>query len=129
MLFRSLVSESLDGVGFDSSAVGSIDSGAGLVVVLLTLIAVLVLVPLLFFGVELLMVGSLFAAGLAGRLVSRRPWIIEARTSHPLGGERRLEWQVRGWRRSHHVIEIVVSDLRAGREPGPGLADQDPASR
>lgn len=111
------LAESLSGAGFDSSAVGSVDSGTGLVVVLLAVLAVLILLPLLLFGVELLMVGILCAAGLVGRALFHQPWVIEATTVNSVGGERRLEWQVRGWRRSQRLIATVVSDLRAGRQP------------
>ncbi len=117
------LAESLASVGFDSSAVGSVDSGTGLVVVLVTLLAALILIPLLFFGVELLGVGVLCAAGLIGRAVFRQPWVIEATVVGALGGERRLEWRVRGWRRSQRLIATVVSDLSAGREPPPDLAE------
>jgi hypothetical protein len=76
----------------------------------------LVLIPLLLFGVELVIVGCLLAAGILARLLLGRPWLIEAQL---IDGARILEWQVSGWRRSQRLIEQVASDLEAGREPAP----------
>jgi hypothetical protein len=120
---RELASESLSSVGLPDLGAGSVDSAEGLLLVTLAAILVVLLVPILFFGVELVVVGGLLAAGLAGRLVSRQPWVIEARASGFPGAERRLEWQVRGWRASGRLIDIVVSDLAAGREPAPVAVD------
>ncbi len=96
---------------------GSVDLGEGVLVVVAALAAVLVLIPLLFFGVELIVLGVLLAAALVSRVVLRRPWLIEARSSDPLSPGRRLEWRVGGWRKSGKLIDRVVSDLGAGREP------------
>ena len=115
---QALTSESLAGLGVPD--VGNADSAEGLALVTLAAILVLLLVPILFFGAELLVLGSLLAAGLAGRLVLRQPWVIEARGTGAPGADRRLEWRVRGWRASRRLIDAVVSDLAAGREPAPG---------
>ena len=119
---RDLASESLSSVGLPDFP--SVDSAEGLLLITLAAILVLLLVPILFFGVELLILGSLLAGGLLGRLVFRQPWVIEARASGVLGAERRLEWHVRGWRNSHRLINGVVADLTAGREPEPSCVDQ-----
>ena len=86
-------------------------------VVVGVLIVALVLVPLLLFGIELIVVGCVLAASLAGRVVLGRPWTVEARTLGPPGSERHLEWSVPGWRRSGKVIDAIAEDLTAGREP------------
>lgn len=114
---RDLASESLAGIGMPD--VGPVDSAEGLLLVTLGAILVLLLVPILFFGAEILALGGLLAAGLVGRVVLRQPWIVEARGRGAPGAERRLEWQVRGWRASRRLIDAVVSDLAAGREPAP----------
>jgi hypothetical protein len=79
--------------------------------------AALILIPLLFFGVELIIVGVLLAAGLVGRVVLRRPWVIEATSVDSATSGRQLEWRVSGWRKSSELIDKVASDLAAGREP------------
>jgi hypothetical protein len=114
---RELASESLSGLGLPD--VPAVDSAQGLLLIMLAAILVLLLVPILFFGVELVVVGGLLAAGVASRVLLRQPWVIEARTVASSGTERRLEWQVRGWRRSSRLLKAVVSDLSAGREPEP----------
>lgn len=96
---------------------GSSDLREGMVVVVLALASALVIIPLVFFGVELIILGLVLAAGLVSRVVLRKPWVIEARSSDPLTSGRRLEWHVTGWLRSSRLIDQVVSDLAAGREP------------
>jgi hypothetical protein len=118
---RELASESLSGLGVPDFP--TVDSAEALLLATLVAILVLLLVPILFFGVELLIVGGVAAAGLAGRLVFRQPWIIEARASVAPGVERRLEWQIRGWRNSGRVLDGVASDLAAGREPDLSSVD------
>lgn len=119
---RDLAAESLSSVGLPD--LPNADSAEGLLLITLAAILMLLLVPILFFGVELLVLGSLLAVGLLGRVVFRQPWIIEARSSGALGAERRVEWHVRGWRKSHRLIARVVSDLTDGREPDPSMLDQ-----
>ena len=87
---------------------------------LAALAAVLILIPVLFFGVELIILGALLAAGVIGRVLFRQPWVIEARSNDPLTPGRRLEWHVIGWRKSQSLIQKVTSDLAAGREPPQG---------
>ena len=82
--------------------------------------ALLILIPLLFFGVELIILGVVLAAGVLGRVLFRQPWLIEARCNDPLTPGRQLEWHVTGWRKSQELIEKVISDLAAGQEPPQG---------
>jgi hypothetical protein len=97
--------------------VGGADLGEWLLVVVGIVAVILILIPLLFFGVELIVVGALLAAGLVSRVVLRRPWVVVAQSSDAVASGRRLEWQVQGWRRSGELIEQIASDLSAGREP------------
>jgi hypothetical protein len=96
---------------------GNVDLGEGVLVAAAVVAFLLVLVPILFFGVELIIVGVVLAAGVIARTVFRQPWVIEARSTGPLTSTRQLEWRVRGWRRSGKLIAQVASDLSAGREP------------
>ena len=89
----------------------------GGLVVVAVLAAILIVIPLLFFGIELVVLGVLLAAGGIGRILFRQPWVIVARSNDPLTPGRRLEWRVIGWSKSRGLIEKVISDLAAGRQP------------
>jgi hypothetical protein len=92
------------------------------------LMLALVLVPLLLFGAELIILGVVLAAGVAGRVLLRRPWLIEARIVGGAGGlQRELQWQVAGWGASRRLIAALTEDLRAGRDPAARPAGADPA--
>jgi hypothetical protein len=114
---REVATDALSSVGI--SDLPSVDSAEGLLILAGVAILLLLLIPILFFGVELLVVGGLLAAGLAGRVAFGQPWVIQASLVGPPGSERRLEWRVRGWRNSRRAIEAVAADLSAGREPDP----------
>jgi hypothetical protein len=57
--------------------------------------AVLILIPILFFGIELIGAGCLLGAALVGRVGFRRPWVVEAQASDPLTSGRVLEARIR----------------------------------
>lgn len=100
---------------------GGVDSAQALLLVVGALAVLLVVIPLLFFGIELMVFGVLLAGGLMVRVLRGTPWVVEATSSDPLTSGRVLEWRVRGWRKSGKVIDQVVSDLAAGREPAREL--------
>lgn len=114
-----LVSDTMSSVGVPDFP--QVDSAEGLLVITVAAILLVLLVPILFFGIELIILGSVLATGLVGRLILRQPWVIEARTTGGGGAERQLEWQVHGWRRSRRLIDSVVADLSAGRDPDPPI--------
>jgi hypothetical protein len=71
-----------------------------------SLVLVLILLPLLGIAIELLAVLVLVGAGVFGRVVLRRPWIVEARN---LDDERRsVDYAVTGWRAS----SLAIKELR-----------------
>ena len=116
---REAGSELLTGASFPGGDwAGDGLEGAVVIIAGLAVLA-LVLVPLLLFGVELIIVGFVLAASLLGRILLRRPWTVEARIVRPAGSGRQLEWRVPGWRRSGKVIEEITQDLAAGRDPTP----------
>jgi hypothetical protein len=80
------------------------------------ILVVLVLIPLLLFGFELVLVGCVLAASLLGRLLLGRPWLIEARTVTPASAGRVVQWKVSGWRQSNELVRNVAADLTAGRD-------------
>lgn len=76
---------------------------------------VFVLIPLLLFGIELVILGILLAAGILGRALLGRPW--EVRATPAAGAP--LAWKVRGIRRSARVSDEVAAALARGHAPAP----------
>jgi hypothetical protein len=76
---------------------------------------VFVVIPLLLFGLELLIVGLVLTVGALGHLLLGRPWVIQTWTADPNGA--RYEWQIAGWRRSGAAIDQIASALVAGENP------------
>jgi hypothetical protein len=96
------------------------DIGAAILVFVALVVVVFVVVPLLLFGVELIILGLVLAASIAGRTLLGRPWIIQA---GPVDGDAQvMAWKVRGLRRSARVIGEVAVALEAGLDPVPGEA-------
>ena len=76
-----------------------------------------IIIPLLLFGIELILLGFLIAAAILGSALLGRPWTVQA---VPIGGgDSELTWRVRGWRNSSRVIDEVAASLAAGRTPTP----------
>ncbi len=90
------------------------DAGfAGLALLVVGLL-VLVFLPYIFFGLELLVVPLLFAYRIAGN----KPWTVEARS-----GSKRRRWQVHGWRNAGEAAELISLALARGEPPGSLLPD------
>lgn len=98
--------------------IGSVDDiGAAVLVFVAIGVIVLVAIPLLLFGIELIVLGLVIAAGIIGRTLFGRPWVVQA---VPVDGDAQvLAWLVSGWRRSARVIEEIAAALDAGRDPVP----------
>ncbi len=89
-------------------------------VVVLVLIAVFVPVAVLFALVDLLILAVVALLGVVGKVVFRRPWVVEAVTDRG----KRHEWRVVGWRRSGERCRQIAGQLEAGVIPP---ADDSPA--
>jgi hypothetical protein len=74
-----------------------------------------VVIPLLALTAELVAVVLLFAAGVLGRLVFGRPWLIEASTKGPPPERRGI--YVHGLRGSREAVTELAADIAAGRTP------------
>ena len=96
---------------------GNLDFGDGLLVSLIALAVLFILIPILFFGAELIVIGIILAAGILTRVFGLKPWVVEAKVVAPPASTRQVEWQVRGWRKSRRLIGEVATDLAKGREP------------
>lgn len=112
---RQIAAESANQLS--GSGLGNVDLGEGLLVVAAVVAFLFILIPVVFFGIELIILGALLAAAVITHTVLRQPWVIEARSADPLTPGRQLEWHVRGWRNSGRLITQIASDLSAGREP------------
>jgi hypothetical protein len=114
---REIAAESLNHLGSGWPDLENVDLGEGLLIAAAVVALLLILIPVLFFGIELIVLGMLLAAGVITHTVLGQPWVIEASSTDPLAPGRHLEWRVRGWRRSGKLIAQIASDLSAGREP------------
>ena len=86
---------------------------AGLLVLVVVLVAIFVLIPLVVALVEIVGLALIAVAVLASRVLLRRPWVIEAAT----GDESRYEWRVVGWRASGATVASLARHLQAGLDP------------
>jgi hypothetical protein len=101
------------------SGMTALDYGESVVVAIVTAVvvglAVLILLPLVGIALELALLFALLSSGIVGRVVLRRPWIVEATNlDHP---ERSTTLAVKGWRRSGEAINRVVQEISAGGRP------------
>jgi hypothetical protein len=110
-------SDSLQNLGSVWPDLGGLDLGQELLALAAVVAVVLVLIPVLFFGLELIILGVLLAAGVIARTLLGQPWVVQATSTDPLSSGRRLEWRVRGWRKSQRLIAEVAAELVAGHEP------------
>jgi hypothetical protein len=106
-------------------SISDFDLAGGLLVIVGLIVVTLVLIPILLFGIELIIVGCFLAAGLVGRLLLGRPWVIEARVLGRSDQAQSLQWKVSGWRRSRQRIDDVVKELAAGRDPAPQVVTHE----
>jgi hypothetical protein len=92
------------------------DLAASLAIVLGVVVIAAIVIPLLLFGIELIVLGFVIAAAIFGRGLLGRPWIVEAQ---PVGASvPTYTWRVRGWRRSARLADEVAAALV--RRPGSG---------
>lgn len=98
-----------------------------IVVVVVVLLAIFVGFPILVALLDVLLVIVLTIVGIVGRVLFRRPWVIEARE----GDHTPLTWNVKGWRASSRRLEEIERSLSHGIVPpadGPtGTASAQPA--
>lgn len=89
----------------------------GFAILLLLVVAFLFVVPILIALVDVLVLVIIGALGTLGRVVFRRPWMVEARASD--GTVHR--WHAVGWRAGRQLRREVADSLAAGVVP-PGQA-------
>jgi hypothetical protein len=105
-----------DGGGWLSDVgIGDVDDAIAIViavigVIILFFLLTTVVFPIIVLGIEIVIVVVLLVAGLAGRLVFRRPWTIRARAADG----RELTWRAAGFRRSGRVRDDAAAALALG---------------
>ena len=80
----------------------------------------LVIWPVVALAAELLVVLALLVAGLAGRVILRKPWTVSAMSEFS-EDPREHAWQVVGWRGSTRLIGEVAQALEVGSELPAGV--------
>jgi hypothetical protein len=88
------------------------DPGPTLVIIAVVGVALLAwffVLPLAILLLDLVFVLLLAVAGVAVRVLFRRPWIVEA-----VSGDARLQWPVVGWRASRRSVAEVTQALQLG---------------
>lgn len=101
----------------DAGCIGDVGEGivAALLLIAAALVVLFVILPLVVAIVDLVVVLLVTGLGLAGRIVFRRPWAIDA-----FGPDRaHLRWKVVGWRASRERATEIAELLAAGTTP-PG---------
>jgi hypothetical protein len=103
--------------GFDGLGnLGPFDDFGGIAVAILVVVAAFVLVfvvlPLAILLLELLLFVLLLLAAVAGRVLLRKPWTLEASD-----GTVTLEYRVSGWRNSREAIDEIAAALERGQRP------------
>ena len=96
-----------------------LEGGALAVAIVAALILLTVLLPFVVVVGELVVAVLLALLGIAGRMLFRRPWIVEAVSE---SGDRH-RWRVVGWFRSREFVADVANALAHGNGvPSGGLA-------
>jgi hypothetical protein len=96
------------GEGFNIASTAAGDSLVALAIIVgaaALALVVAVLLPYVFFALELLVVPALFAY----RILLRRPWTVEAITEND-----RRRWEVVGWRRSGEAVAEIARAIERG---------------
>ena len=87
----------------------------GIAAVVVLVLVIFVLLPLLGIALELIAVLFLLSSGVIGRVILRRPWIVEAQE---LGDpEERVAFAVKGWRDSSQALRELRTAIAATGPP------------
>lgn len=113
--FRQMARRAGDAADADPGCIADIGEGvaAAIAVTVGLLLLIFVLLPLLIAIVDLLVILLLALLGIAGRVLLRRPWTVEASSDNGTS----LRWKVVGWRASAAKIDEVSTHLAAGIRP------------
>lgn len=111
---RADLPESIDPGGWSATIVDDLGVVGLILTALLVLVGLVFLILLAFnvvvIAIELLVLLTLFTAGLFGRVVLRKPWTVFAAS-----GPYTVEREVVGWRGSRRLIDELAGDVESGR--------------
>ena len=131
----------------DPGCVGDLLDDLIAIVVIAAVVAftLLVAIPLLMAILDVMLLALLTVLGIGARIVFRRPWVVEARSTTPVpvdardgdGGPtaapttelRRHTWRVVGWRASGDMVDAVANVLAHGNPLPPTAAPTTATSR
>lgn len=111
---------SADGMlwNFPGTFFDGVDLEGGVILLIGAVVVALVIIPLILFGIELLILGCVLAIGVVGRSIFGKPWTV---TANPADGKGDTAvWRVRGWRKSAELIDLICTDLQSGDGPPTG---------
>ena len=113
--FRQTVKRTSDVADADPGCLDLLGEGlvAAIAVVLAVIVLIFVLIPLLVAVVDVVIVLLLALLGVAGRILLRRPWTVEARADDGAV----LVWRVVGWRASGEQVDRAAEHITAGAVP------------
>jgi hypothetical protein len=92
---------------------------AAILVAILAIFLALLLFNVIALAIELVIVIVAGIAGLIGRVVFRRPWMVFARS-----GDRRFEYPVVGYLNSRRKLQDLASTLSLGGQLDPATGDR-----
>jgi hypothetical protein len=102
-----------DDLGFEASLEDPIAGLFGFVLFILLALVIAFFLPFVLFAVEVALAVVAVALYLRG-------WRVTAETSGPPA--ERVEWRVKGWRKSKRAVDEVARELSAGVPAAPGDA-------
>ncbi|MGN6255845.1 MAG: hypothetical protein ACTHO8_12825 [Solirubrobacterales bacterium] len=103
------------------------ESGAAIALAIGIVVVVFVVLPLLGVALELIAVVFVLLAGLFGRLLLGRPWIVEAVNLD--APEERVAFAARGWRQSSEALRELRAAIAAAGPPDRIAAGEALATR
>jgi hypothetical protein len=129
--FGSRLADGDSGDMIISGLFDGVDLEDGLVVIAAGIALIFIVVPLLLFGLELIILGIVLGAGLVGRSLFGKPWTV---TAAPSGDQTPAAvWRVKGWHRSAQLIDQICTDIEVRGKivpdfPGAECIERSPAS-
>lgn len=108
---RAASTDLVDGDASVLDVFDGLDLESGLLLFAGVLGVVFIVVPVLLFGVELIIIGAVLSVGVVSRSLLGKPWTIAATrdgTATPAA-----MWRVTGWRASRELIDQICVDLES----------------
>jgi hypothetical protein len=98
--------------------------GMALVLLVIVCFLLVIVLPVVGLVIDVLIILLIAVGSVAGRVLFRRPWLVDVAPPDDTGRPRR-EWAVRGWRASKRMIRHVADELARGMRVGKVEAPAD----